>query len=322
MKRLKSTKPLCFLAICICLLFAAQPAIAWSNGGYSADPTHPDYGTHDWIAQHALDYLPANEKQYITDNLAAYLYGTELPDNSGATGGIGDTGKHHIYYNTDATLKDDSAAVRAREEYQKALTYLKNGDYAAAAKEAGTMSHYIDDVGVFGHVMGASTAWGTEKHHSDYEDHVNDNTGAYQASFNMYLHFDGALSTLSAYDAAKNLAYDTTFGGSSGYGCTWMDNNYNWNNQNFTHRCGQSLNLATNEVADVLHSLYQEANPAASTPTPTSTTHPTPTPTPTKLTVTPIPSMPEFPATQILAATMIASFAFAIVYKKATKKGV
>jgi len=31
------------------------------------------------------------------------------------------------------------------------------------------MSHYIADVGVFGHTMGASTDWGTETHHSDYE---------------------------------------------------------------------------------------------------------------------------------------------------------
>jgi len=50
---------------------------AWSNGGYSEDPSNPDYGTHDWIAQHALEWLPASEKQYIEDNLAVYLYGTE-----------------------------------------------------------------------------------------------------------------------------------------------------------------------------------------------------------------------------------------------------
>jgi hypothetical protein len=43
--------------------------LAWSNGGYSADPSNPDYGTHDWIAQHALDWLPVEEKQYILDNL-------------------------------------------------------------------------------------------------------------------------------------------------------------------------------------------------------------------------------------------------------------
>jgi hypothetical protein len=54
------------------------------------------------FAQHALDWLPTEEKQYITDNLATYLYGTELPDNNGAIDGIGDTTKHHIYFNPDA----------------------------------------------------------------------------------------------------------------------------------------------------------------------------------------------------------------------------
>jgi len=48
------------------LLFLITPAFmadvwAWSNGGFSADPSNPDYGTHDWIAQHALDWMPDQE---------------------------------------------------------------------------------------------------------------------------------------------------------------------------------------------------------------------------------------------------------------------
>ena len=38
------------LFLCCC-----HPAAAWSNGGYSDDPTDPDYGTHDRIAEHTLD---------------------------------------------------------------------------------------------------------------------------------------------------------------------------------------------------------------------------------------------------------------------------
>lgn len=91
----------------------ASNSQAWSNGGYSSNPAVPDYGTHDWIAQHALDWLPTQEKQYIVNNLAAYLYGTELPDNGGAPDGIGDTTKHHIYYDSAGTLTDDAAALRA-----------------------------------------------------------------------------------------------------------------------------------------------------------------------------------------------------------------
>jgi hypothetical protein len=35
----------------------------WSNGGYSSNLSDPDYGTHDWIAQHALDWLTSDEQR-------------------------------------------------------------------------------------------------------------------------------------------------------------------------------------------------------------------------------------------------------------------
>ena len=62
------------------LLFSSniQVAKSYGNGGYSADPANPDYGTHDWVAQHALDWLPTQEKQYITDNLAARALEAQL----------------------------------------------------------------------------------------------------------------------------------------------------------------------------------------------------------------------------------------------------
>jgi TolA-binding protein len=102
--------------------------------GFSDDPSNPDYGTHDWIAEHALDLLPDHEKQYILNNLAAYLYGTELPDNNQASDGIGDTAKHHIYYNSNGAIIDDAAATRASAEYNKTLNLLKSGKLAEAAK--------------------------------------------------------------------------------------------------------------------------------------------------------------------------------------------
>jgi hypothetical protein len=239
--------------------FLVADSWGWSNGGYSADPANPDYGTHDWIAEHALDWLPVEEKQYILDNLAAYLYGTELPDNGGAPDGIGDTTNHHIYYNSAEVLTDDVAAVRASAEYNDTLAYLKAGDYVNASKNAGTMTHYIADMAVFGHVMGAATDWGAEVHHSDYEDYVNIRTLSYVAEFNSFLSFDGDLAATSAYEAAKKLAYDTTFDVDGPLNCTWMDQNYNWGYSSFRNRAGESLNLAVNYVADVLHALFLEA---------------------------------------------------------------
>ena len=98
----------------IILLCCCPLTVARSNGGYSDDPANPDYGTHDWIAQHALDLLPAHEKQYLEDNLNWYLYGTELPDNPYPDDGIGDTAKHHVYFYANGSLMDDSSAARAQ----------------------------------------------------------------------------------------------------------------------------------------------------------------------------------------------------------------
>ena len=246
-----------------CLLFAfilfsilTTNVTAWGNGGYSDDPSNPDYGTHDWMAQHALDRLPSEEKEYIENNLATYLYGTELPDNGGASDGIGDTSKHHIYYFSNGTLQDDSSAVRASEEYDITLGYLKSNDFVNAAKHAGIMTHYIADMAVFSHVMGASTDWGAEQHHSDYEYYVNIRTNGYIDDFNIYLSYDGSLDIATACDAAKNLPYDTTFDINGNLTCVWMDENYNWNDPVFKDRCGESLNLAVNYLTDVLHTLY------------------------------------------------------------------
>jgi hypothetical protein len=275
------------LAVIFFSCLTVRLVCGWSNGGYSNDLASPKYGTHDWIAQHALDWLPTLEKQYLLDNLPRYLFGTELPDNGGAPDGIGDTTKHHVYFSSSGTVADDSSAIRANEEYNIALNYLKAQDYADAAKTAGDMTHYISDSGVFGHVMGASTPWGTEIHHSDYEDYVDARTGSYSGigtnNFNSCLLFDGSLTNLTAYNAALDLAYDTTFGGSSHMTCTWMDSNYNWSNSTFSGRCGQSLNLAVNAVTDVLHTLFQAAALASPTTSPIVSPTNSPTVTPSQV---------------------------------------
>lgn len=98
---------------------------------------------------------------------------------------------------------------------------------------------------------------GAEAHHSDYEDYVNSRTSSYNSEFNAFLRFDGELKFLTAYDAAVELAYDTTFDRSGrGLTCTWMDRNYNWNDSIFRGRAGESLNLAVNYIADTLYTLY------------------------------------------------------------------
>ena len=143
--------------ILLVIISIASQTAAWSNGGYSSDPADPDYGTHDWIAEHALVWLPMSEKKYIVDNKFAYLYGTELPDNNVAPDGIGDQNLHHVYYHSDHSLQDNATALRASHEFNVARTYLGASSFQLAAKTAGIMSGYLTDVAVFGHVMGSGT---------------------------------------------------------------------------------------------------------------------------------------------------------------------
>jgi len=267
------------------LTASAAEVSGWSNGGYSADPANPDYGTHDWIAEHALDWLPLEEKQFLLDNKASYLYGTELPDNNQAPDGIGDTTKHHVYYFADGSVQDDVAADRASEEYANAVNFYNSGNFGEAAKHLGMVTHYITDVAVFGHVMGASTAWGAETHHSDYENYVQTRTNSYVDDFDSFLVFDGNLGTISAYDAALTLANDTTFDENGQYTCVWMDQNYDWNDAVFKNRSGESLNLAVNLVADLLHTFYAQV------------------------------IIPEFPSGVILPLFMIATLLLGSIYR-------
>lgn len=259
LKRKVITFSVAFLLLAfLTLQFHVSIVSSWGNGGYSDDPSNPKYGTHDWIAHHALDWLPMEEKWFIVKNLAAYLYGTELPDNSTIPYGIGDTGKHHVYYFSNGSLQDDASAKRAREEYDKAFELFKNRDLANASLRLGVTTHYIADLAVFGHVMGSNTEWGNETHHSEYENYVLTRTDAYDDEFNVFLSFDGELSQISAYEAALTLAYDTTFDLDGDLTCVWMDQNYNWSNPIFKNRCGEFINLAVNLIADVLHTFYLE----------------------------------------------------------------
>jgi hypothetical protein len=201
-----------FALVLICLAFTTGPThqiSAWSNGSYSGDPTNPADGTHDWLAQHAIEWLPTQEKQFFIDNLASYLYGTELPDNSNTSDSVGDTAKHHVYFFANGSLQYDASAVRARTEYVNAQKALASANFTLTAEDLGMVAHYVSDVAVFGHVMGAATSWSAETHHGDYEDYILARTDAYSGgNFNVYLVFDGNLTITEAYDAAARASGD------------------------------------------------------------------------------------------------------------------
>ncbi len=276
------------------VLFGNYPEVSgWSNGGDSANPADPDYGTHDWIAETALKFLPEKDRAWLEENMVAYLIGTEAPDNSKVAlpytdkDDYGDKSKnHHDYYDMEHTKALDNAACqRAQEEYGKALTALKNGDYKHAAFYAGAMTHYIADVAVWAHVRGKGSPHGSESSeaHREYETAVNNTIKAKRYSgpnhtssvYQNYIVFDGTYNDITAYQASYQMGLDTDKGGVSGYDCVRME--VEW--KTAQKRTGESLNLAVNYITDVLYRLNQEAGLAKdagvkttgdSAPTPTS----------------------------------------------------
>jgi len=165
-----------YFAVC---LFACAQAYGWNNGpsgntktDTAAECMNPPYSTHDWSADHAFALLPASERAWLAAHKALYLLGTEAPDNKTISNacasphrGYDDRSKgHSIEWNVGATqMLKDRAAVRAQEEYSKAVVAFQEGKPGHAAFYLGAMAHYIVDVSQYGH------SWPNEAHHADYE---------------------------------------------------------------------------------------------------------------------------------------------------------
>jgi hypothetical protein len=189
-------------------------------------------------------------------NLAAYLYGTEVPDFV-----IEDQQRHHVYFHPDGTLMEDDSAARARETYALLVEALRARDLPLAAQRAGILTHYIADLAVFGHVLSSKTVWGAEKHHGDFEDDADLVMKGPGDSFFSVI-FDGALDARAPFDAAVDLARATTFGDGNRT-ARWLDDHYSpgphtWDPA-FRDQVGSLVSLAVNLIADVLASSAVEA---------------------------------------------------------------
>jgi hypothetical protein len=246
-----STLSVATILTVVSLLGFSSKACAWGNGGYSSDPSNPDYGIHDWIADQALDMQVLDVAFLRTTYHAEYLYGTEWPDNSS---NFGDTFNHHVYYFKTGAVQEDDSAVRAQAMYSQALAYLSSSDFRNAALYIGAMTHYVADVGVFGHTMGAGTDWGAEVHHtSDYEPWFNSHIGSFATPTGI------SLRDSSAYDATMGLAYTVTFGLDLIKNNTWMDTHYDWLDSVFKSSALASLNESVEAVAAALNHLLIDA---------------------------------------------------------------
>lgn len=171
----------CLTSIVLTLLLSLT-SFGWSNGGKTTKINSPKFGTHDWIAYEG--YRLAKEEanlNWLKHNLKTFYIGTEAPDTSAflssfiTLGGYSDAIQCHcVLYDDNLDIVRERAAMRAQQEFDRAVAALTGGDKRLAAFHAGAMAHYIGDLSQFMHVMGTGSRWGREESapHSRYEEVV------------------------------------------------------------------------------------------------------------------------------------------------------
>jgi zinc dependent phospholipase C len=249
-------------------------AFGWKNGqdgnASTNDPSEcssPPYSTHDWIADRALALLPEEERSWLEPYKTLYLLGTESADNKHIPNecgtphsGYDDRRKGHSvewdssfsnFLIVDGNRKD-RAALRAQEEYSKAVIAYERGNLDHAAFYLGAMAHYIGDVTQYGH------SYPNEVHHSDYEGWVGRRTKEFSPNeFDSYISLDN-LTRRRPYTAVKRISKLTAKGDGMVLSAVEMDSLYSQKNthQGYKDSIGHSLNYGVNELADVLHTFY------------------------------------------------------------------
>lgn len=250
--------------------FAALTLVAWSNGQSgntttttAAECTNPPYATHDWIADHAMALLPDDEKAWLEPHRATYLIGTEAPDNDEIATACGTPHRgyddrirgHSVEWNASwSTMLNDRAAVRAREEYQKAVAAYQDGDAKAAAFYLGAMAHYIGDVTQYGHAV----PWESSGSHSAYERWAATRTASFAGGpFESAIDLDQLVSR-TPYTAVRRVSRATGRGQDAILSARAMEDRQDDRQAaDFLGSVAASLNLGVNELADVLHTFYR-----------------------------------------------------------------
>ena len=152
-----------FVLSCLCILLFVHPAHAWQNspfeGGASTDNpskcNNPPYATHDWIADHALAPLQDDEKEWLLPHKTMYLLATEALDNkkiptecNGPHTGYKDKHKGHCaeWKSDFSGFKEgkNRTAIRAQEEYNKAIIAYEREEFNSAAFFLGAMAIAIN----------------------------------------------------------------------------------------------------------------------------------------------------------------------------------
>ncbi len=226
---MKKLKFLLISIVFLSFLWIIPLCVAWKNESYANYPDNfdyeNDYGTHDWIADAALDSLLKEDESswgWLNERKEIFLLGTEAPDNGdlkttldGETvEGFGDTAKHHIYFDQEGSVisDEDDSAKRAEECGDLAKESKEKEKFEVAAFYLGAMAHYIADMGMYSHVAENNKApyyKDFDEYHTKVEGYVESRTNDNEDKERFFTIHDPTIEEKDPYDAAKDLAWDT-----------------------------------------------------------------------------------------------------------------
>jgi hypothetical protein len=144
----------------------------------------------------------------------------------------------------------DRPAVRAQQEYDKAVIAFNQGKLGHAAFFLGAMGHYIGDVCQYGH------NYRDEVVHSAYEKWAAERTPSFNGgTFESAISLD-SLVRRTPYTAVRRVSRVSFVGNGTILPAPQMDNLFKTKPPAFLTSVGASLNLGVNELADVLHTFF------------------------------------------------------------------
>lgn len=119
------------ILVALLLMTGVQQALAWANGGLGSDGKRGNgIGTHDWVLARAL-VIAGSDGAWV-NRLTAYR-ATDDPDTYNLP--------YHAYREYGG-----GAPYMVAYYYHKAVVAYRAGDYAAASKNLGVMSHFYSDI--------------------------------------------------------------------------------------------------------------------------------------------------------------------------------
>ena len=142
---------------------APDCSIAFQSGG-------TDH-SHQYICAQALRIL-ANDKGdcifFTSENSTKMCEGADWPD-SYDMGALFNTHFYNPYTETSYGGGSTTAKVKAKDYYDKAVTYYKNGDISSAIDEIGRGAHFVSDACEAHH---ATNKTAVNSNHSSYEKYI------------------------------------------------------------------------------------------------------------------------------------------------------